>query len=249
MARILLVDHDPKMLRTTADMLTKGGYKTISAEFVKQALKKLEKDPTIALVISDVNMPKSGGLDLLKSMSHSPRLANIPVILCAFQGDPETLLKGMRAGARDFLVKPFDAEILLARVEKVILQGKLTVLLVEDERLVREKIGGIIERQGFTVVLCETAEDGLESLVKRKIDIIISDIGLPGMSGFAFIKLVKDRYSNIPVALITGLSVKYSGEIASRCGADGYITKPYMNSEIIRMLRDMERRFVSVSAG
>lgn len=249
MARLLLVDDDPVMLRIIQGMLSKGGYESISVDSVKQAIKTLEKDPTIELVISDVNMPKSGGFELLRIMSCSPRLANIPVILCTSHSDPDTLLRGMRAGAKDFLVKPFDAEILIARVQKNIHHGKRTVLLVEDEQLVREKIGGIIEREGFTVVLCETAEDGLEALVKKRIDLVVSDIGLPGMTGLDFIKLVKERFGNIPVAFITGLSEKYSREVAIKCGADGYITKPFRNTEIIRMLRDMERRLVTVSAG
>jgi DNA-binding NtrC family response regulator len=233
MARLLLLDDDPVILRILQGMCIQGEFETIPASSVKQALQILEEDPNIDLIISDVVMPNATAFDLLKAVQKTQNLKDIPVILCSSQGDHQTLADGLKAGARDFIVKPFTAETLLVKIQKALSKGRKTILLVEDEGLVRDRLKSMFELNGFRVNSVITAEEALEQLVKTRVNIIVADILLPGMSGTDFVSLVKHRLPTIPVLLMTGLPEKTTRDKAALCGADGYICKPFRNTDII----------------
>ncbi len=237
MARILLVDDDPVTLRIIRSMLQKRDYDTLGANSVKEAVRCLESDTSIDVVVADIVMPKATGFDLLRHMSKTPKLSDIPVILCSSRGDKETLMEGMGSGARDFIVKPFKAEVLAAKIEKALCQGKPGILVIEDEKLIRDRLAYIIELEGFNTYTCESAEEGLSLMEEHRIDVIIADIGLPGMTGMTFTEKIKKTYGKVPVLVITGLSNQFTCDIAKSVGADGYITKPFRNTEIIEQLR------------
>ncbi|MBD3332212.1 response regulator [candidate division GN15 bacterium] len=239
MARILLVDDDPVTLRIIRSMLQKREYDTLGANSVKEAVKLLETDSSIDVVVADIVMPKATGFDLIKHMAKTPRLSAIPVILCSSRGDKETLMEGMGSGARDFIVKPFKAEVLAAKIEKALCQGKPGILVIEDEKLIRDRLAYIIELEGFNTYTAETAEEGLRLMEEHRVDVVIADIGLPGMTGMTFTEKIKRTYGRVPVLVITGLSNQFTSDIASSVGADGYITKPFRNTEIIEQLRNL----------
>lgn len=156
MTKILVVDDDPVVLNIIHKMLKAKNYWPISALSVRGALKILEEEPAIDLVISDIEMPKANAFDLLRHLTQSPRFRTIPVILCSSKGDQETLIKSMKSGARDFIVKPFSAETLITKVRKILLDGKPTVLIIEGEREVRHHLQKIVEYGGFSVKLATT---------------------------------------------------------------------------------------------
>ncbi len=237
MAKILVVDDDPAILGLIQQILEKHDYDIVSAASVRVALKMLDNDPAIDLVLSDVHMPKASAFDLLRAVAQTPRLHSLPIILLSAKGDEPTLREGLKAGAKDFIVKPFTADTLTSKIERILRQGKPCVLLIEDEKLIRDKLRHTIERQGFTVLTEKSAEDGLARLNSDRVEIVIADIGLPGMNGMELTRLVKERYPGIAVVIITGLSASQTKGTTIRCGADAYLSKPFRNTEIILKLR------------
>ncbi len=239
MTRILVVDDDPVTLRIIHKMLREHNYEPITASTVKGALKILDEDPTISLIISDIEMPKADAYDLLRHRDQSRRLQSLPVIFCSSHGDHETLLKSLKAGACDFIVKPFQAETLVAKVRKALYHGKPSVLIVEDEETVRRYLKQIIEIEGFEVHTCETAEQGLLALTSFKIDLVLADVGLPEITGKTLAAQIKKMHQNIPVFLITGIPDDMTREMSLAYGAVGYISKPFQNTIIIEQLRNI----------
>lgn len=73
-----------------------------------------------ALVISDVNMPVLDGYDMCRAMKYDPRLRYVPVILLTSLSDPADVLRGLEVGADYYLIKPYDADYLLAHVETIL---------------------------------------------------------------------------------------------------------------------------------
>jgi len=242
MARILLVDDDPVTLRIIRSMLQKKEYDTLGANSVKEAIRLLESDQTIDLVVADVYMPKATGIDLLRYISKSIRLHDIPVILCTSRGDQETFREGVESGARDFIVKPFKAETLVAKIEKAMQRGKPVILIIEDEQIIRDRLKYIIELEGFTVFCADTAESGLRTMSENRVDVVVADIGLPGMTSKTFAEKLKRTYGNVPLLVITGLTNQFTCDIARSVGADDYITKPFRNTEIVDKLRHLTRQ-------
>ena len=78
------------------------------------------------------------------------------------------------------------------------------ILVVEDELTIREIYEGILSPQGYSLVMTETAEEGLEHFSNEEFDLIICDLGLPGMNGWEFVHKVRLQNKDIPIIVITG---------------------------------------------
>lgn len=239
MIRILVIDDDPITLKVIHKMLTNNKFDPITASSVKGALKILDEDPTIDLVISDIQMPKANAFDMMRQFALSPRLKTIPVIFCSSKGDQETLLKTLKTGARDFIVKPFQEETLISKVKKVLLHGKPNVLIVENARSVRQHLQKIVEFEGFSVITTDSAEKAFMIMTEDRIDIVLADVGLPEMSGKALAAQIKKMYQNIPVLLITEIPDDMTRDRSLAYGAVGYISKPFRSNVIGEQLRNV----------
>ncbi len=107
MGKILVVDNESSMREFLAIVLSKEGYSVATAEDGKQALKDLEKD-SFDLVLTDIRMPKMGGLELLKALKViSPETITVMMTAYASTG---TAIEAMKEGAYDYLTKPFQVD-------------------------------------------------------------------------------------------------------------------------------------------
>ena len=97
------------------------------------------------------------------------------------------------------------------------------------------QINLILEREGLESVATNNGKMALEKLEdpKNNIGIIISDIEMPEMDGLDLLKAVKKDYPDLPVILITGKGGRFNRNDVEDAGADGYITKPFKNTDII----------------
>jgi len=116
--KILIVDDEVEMRIALETTLKREGYKLILAENGEQALERLNED-TFNLVLTDIKMPKMNGIELLKILKQqSPR--TVAIMMTAY-GDIDNAVETMKAGAFDYLLKPFSAEILVATVNRAFL--------------------------------------------------------------------------------------------------------------------------------
>ena len=115
--RILLVDDAAFMRMMLKDILTKNGYEVVGeAENGKKAVEKYgELKPD--LVTMDITMPEMDGLAALKAIKAAD--ANAKVVMCSAMGQQAMVIESIQAGAKDFIVKPFQAERVLEAVKKV----------------------------------------------------------------------------------------------------------------------------------
>jgi PAS domain S-box-containing protein len=114
-ARVLVADDNADMRDYLARLLRAAGYAVETVTDGQQALKAVRVDPP-ALVVSDVMMQEMDGLELVGALRQDPRTAPIPVLLLSARAGQEAAIEGLQAGADDYLVKPFAAAELLARV-------------------------------------------------------------------------------------------------------------------------------------
>lgn len=114
-ARVLVADDNADMRGYLTNLLTASGYQASGVGDGEQALEAI-RTQLPDLVISDVMMPKLGGLQLLAALRADPRTAALPVLLLSARAGQEASIEGLLAGADDYLVKPFAAAELLARV-------------------------------------------------------------------------------------------------------------------------------------
>lgn len=131
MPKILLVDDDRNLLRVLAYHLAEAGFEVISLTSPRAALERLEEDQD--LLITDLRMPEMDGLELLREARlRRPRL---PIIVLTAHGTIDRAVEAIRAGASDFLTKPFEKEEILHAVHRAL---QMAGLIEENRRLSRE---------------------------------------------------------------------------------------------------------------
>ena len=114
--KILVVDDSKTELHHLSDMLGKRGYSVRTAENGEEALRRLAEDKP-DLILMDVVMPGQNGFQLTRTITRDPRWADVPVIMCTSKNQETDKVWGMRQGARDYIVKPVNAEELLAKIK------------------------------------------------------------------------------------------------------------------------------------
>jgi twitching motility two-component system response regulator PilH len=113
--KILLVDDSKTELHYLSDLLGKRGYVVRTAENGEEAMKRLGEE-TPDLILMDVVMPGQNGFQLTRAITRDPRFANVPVIMCTSKNQETDKVWGMRQGARDYIVKPVNADELVAKI-------------------------------------------------------------------------------------------------------------------------------------
>jgi DNA-binding NtrC family response regulator len=107
-----------------------------------------------------------------------------------------------------------------------------TLLVVEDERLVRRSVMRIASQQGFRTIGVPNAEEGLDTLAKEDVDVVLVDQGLPGrLQGVSFIREARQRHPTLDYVLFTGEGDVSVGYEALQHGASDYFTKPIQDSQ------------------
>ncbi len=117
--KILVVDDFSTMRRIVKNILKQIGYTEIDeAEDGNGALAKLRQDK-YDLIVSDWNMPNMTGLDLLKAIRADNALNGIPVLMVTAEAKKENVVEAIKAGVNNYIVKPFTAEVLREKIEKI----------------------------------------------------------------------------------------------------------------------------------
>ncbi len=117
---IFIVDDSASMRQLVRMTLTGAGYQVLEAVDGEDALGKL-KGQRVNLVISDVNMPRMDGLTLLKTLKGDSGHRFTPVLMLTTESEQDKKAAGQAAGAKAWMVKPFQPQQLLAAVEKLVL--------------------------------------------------------------------------------------------------------------------------------
>ncbi|WP_114571515.1 response regulator transcription factor [Exiguobacterium flavidum] len=119
---IMIVDDEEKMRRLLRLFLEGDGYTCIEAKDAKEALEKISERPD--LVIVDIMMPGIDGITLCRRIKALD--ATLPVVLLTARSDSDSTIRGLDAGADDYVTKPFDGNVLLARIRAVLRRSRAT---------------------------------------------------------------------------------------------------------------------------
>lgn len=115
----ILIVEDNDNFRQFLTGCLKERYSVVEASNGKDALSVLEKHP-VKLVISDIMMPKMSGLELCRAIKGDIRFSHIPVILLTAKTADDNILQGLKEGCDDYITKPFNLDILILRIEKLL---------------------------------------------------------------------------------------------------------------------------------
>jgi two-component system OmpR family response regulator len=163
--KILIVDDDPKLRGFVAKGLEANGIASVSASDGNEAMAVLDAGERPDVVLLDVMMPGKSGLEFLEELRK--RGSDVPVIFVTARRGVEDRVKGLRTGADDYLLKPFEFDELLARIEAVARRrAAVPVLVFGDLRI--DVARRIVERAGERIDLSPKEFDLLRMLAEAK---------------------------------------------------------------------------------
>ncbi len=112
------------------------------------------------------------------------------------------------------------------------LSKTLNVLVVDDDPSIRNMLSIVLKKENYNVYIAESGEKALENIRKNKIDMVISDIKMPGMSGIELLGRIKKIRKDIPVLMITAYTSTDDAIEAMKLGAEDYVSKPFNLEEL-----------------
>ena len=119
MAHILVVDDEPDVRGSIRRVLERAGHHVTTAESGPDALEQIAIRPPDAVVL-DIVMPEMSGIEVCRQIRADPYLARLPIVFLTARGQPDEIAQGLNAGADDYIVKPFEALELPARIRALL---------------------------------------------------------------------------------------------------------------------------------
>lgn len=260
--RILVVDDDPRYIDLIRLRLEDEGYEVALAFDGESGLRRAREPPLPDLVLSDVLLPSIDGFEICHTLKSDPATAGIPVILMSAiylaEADRE---RGLRSGASRFLVKP-DAILdkplrfqeLLSQVRY--LSGEApevqewessTVLVVDDDPRSLRLLKLSLKSEGYQVLEAESGARALEHLDGETVDLMLTDVRMPGMTGLELLAEVRSRYPQVSVVVMTAYGSELVAVEAMKLGANDYLTKPINTRELgLRLRENLEKHRLQV---
>ncbi|WP_295587647.1 response regulator [uncultured Lamprocystis sp.] len=131
LSRLLVVDDDPLLVRLVCHQLADAGMQSCGVGSGREARARLAVE-RFDLILLDVQLPDENGYELCRDLKSRPDYGDLPVIFMTAHGTESEVLRGFDAGGVDYVVKPFDARVLLARVSTHATLARLSRRLHED---------------------------------------------------------------------------------------------------------------------
>ncbi|HEV2963865.1 MAG TPA: two-component regulator propeller domain-containing protein [Candidatus Angelobacter sp.] len=271
--KVLIVDDHRFSREILQHIVSSWGMLPALAESGGEALRLLhqaaaEHDP-FPLLLVDHRMPGMSGLELVQKITLRPELAATAIMMLTSDDYHGTALRCAEMNVGAYLIKPVKQSELLAALRRALVSPKAVIasrpvapaapidslsdglrILVAEDNVVNQKLAWrLLEKMGHHVTVAESGIEALEQVQKRAYDLILMDVQMPEMDGFAATQAIreweKDVGSHIAIIAMTAHAMKGDYEMCLSVGMDGYITKP-INSEglkntIQQVLRSLEK--------
>lgn len=216
---ILVAEDDEGVRTTVVEMLTDLGYYVLKSKDAQSALTVIESGAHIDLLFTDVVMPGPLRSPELARMARE-RLPDIAVLYTSGYTENSIVHGGRLDPGLELLSKPYTREELARKIRHVlanrtqrrqgasdaavapakhpeIAREKLKLLLVEDDAFIRMDTAEILQDLGYDVIEADSGERGVEIIGHTIVDIIVADVGLPGMSGQAFAAKAREAFPSV----------------------------------------------------
>ena len=227
---VLVIDDDATARELISDHLKAEGFSVVTAVGGLEGLKFAKELRPIAITL-DVMMPDLDGWSVLAALRQDPELAEIPVIMITIVDEHR---RGIALGAAGYLTKPIDRERLHRLIRRFRASARPTrVLLIEDDAVQRERMLGWLEPPQWIVREAANGREALNLLQEAKPDVILLDLMMPEMDGFAVVAALQREagWRDIPVIVITSLDLDAKDRERLNSGVQSVLVKEKFRPE------------------
>lgn len=256
MPKILIVEDEEVLLDVLKNKLEKEGYEVVAAVNGEEGLKMIDEEKP-DMILLDIVMPKIDGFEVLEKLKNTGRLPALPVIIISNSGQPVEVDRAIEYGVRDYLVKAeFDPQEVVDKIKKHLnippsvpqfITGEkqaqdiasdqtkqidakqYKVLIIEDDKFLRDLMSHKISKEGFETIEAVDGEEGLKTALEKLPHVILLDLILPGMDGFEVLQRIRQdsKIGKTPVMILSNLGQKDDIEKGNQLGATDYLVKAH----------------------
>jgi two-component system response regulator HydG len=245
--KVLVVDDEIEICQRLQRELRKEGHKVdyrTSPLNVLKELKQARKDgEPYNLLLLNIRMPGMDGLTLF-SRIREERLG-VEVIIVSGYREEQTVIEAIRLSARNYLNKPVSLEELDAAlshvynksVEEAYANRRYRILVVDDEQDLCRRIKRELDKEGYQTAVAYTAGECIDYFKKNKVDVLIADIKMPGISGLEMLERCREITDDFVSIVITGHGDYETAKKALSLHAYDYLKKPMSLDELITSVK------------
>ena len=239
---VLVVDDDATARELIAEHLKAEGLPVVTAASGLEGLKLAKHLRPIAITL-DVMMPDLDGWSVLAALRQDTELADIPVIMVTILDEQR---RAASLGAAGYLTKPIDRDRLRRIMGRFRTPARATrVLLVEDDADQRERLRAWLEGQHWLVQEAANGREALACLQADRPDVILLDLMMPEMDGFAVVAALQKepRWRDVPVIVITARDLDAQDRARLNSGVQSVLVKEaFRPAELVERIRRLASR-------
>ena len=238
--KVLIIDDEPDIREIVRIYLSDEGYDVIETDNGHDGiLKAQELKPD--LIVLDIMMPGINGFEVAKHLKDDPNTQDIPIIILSVLAHDSQY----RQGIMDYISKPFRQEELVNTIHKIFSNAdgknvKRTVLVVDDDPDIVDVISLCLKDNNLQPEKAYNGNEALDFVKRKRIDLILLDINMPGMNGFEVIKHLKEDKDtcDIPIVVLTGTYISEDDKKHGlTLGVAKYLTKPFSADDLVKEIK------------
>ncbi len=239
-ATVLVIDDSATFQNEMREALEAAGYHVTTSSTGEEGLHAAVSQRPAAVIV-DHGLPGIDGATVVRRMRDDAVLRRTPCLLLTGSDDRTQELRALEAGADGFVRKDEDLSVVLLRLAAVLrsastpsaldsqpsVLGPKRVLAVDDSSTYLEELASQMRVEGYDVVLARSGEEALELATVQRVDCILLDLVMPGLSGHETCRRIKTSLAlrEIPLLMLTGVEDRQAMIEAINSGADDYIPK------------------------
>jgi PAS domain S-box-containing protein len=253
---ILVVEDDEAVRETAVSLLRDLGYRVLQAPDARSALSIIESGVALDLLFTDVVMPGTMRSPELAAMARQ-RMPDLAVLFTSGYTENSIVHAGRLDEGVELLSKPYTQEALALKLREV-LSSRVRIslpngapsaqpsrrvgaepsriLLCEDDASIRSTVKDMLESRGYVVVDVGSAEMAIEKYRRESIDLLVTDLTLPGTSGIDLTQQLRQIDAALPVVFTTGRFDKDGGLLDARTKV---LLKPYSGDALVQAISEL----------
>jgi CheY-like chemotaxis protein len=196
------VEDDRAAASLLTEYLSGDGYGVRVAASGEKAFELVDERAPVLICLDIVLPGELDGWQILSRLKANPATAHIPVVICTGRNGRED---AGALGAADFITKPFSPQRIREVVQRLLPEGRGSVLIVDDEENVRRLVQETLKGQVTELREAADGEEALAEIARQKPDVVVLDLIMPGVDGFAVLERLQGdpETRTIPVIVLT----------------------------------------------